>query len=228
MRVLAASLGLFRRQKRQAKATRERNEKAANTTAVNPQYRGGSDTCSRAGGVSRVEITEEEGIPAAPTAKPGNGAVDSASNERWQPPSSRVRRAEENRHSRERGTNEQQIGLRVAADASVLAVRDGENGIRGETATGGDQISREVGVETLDTPSSLSTDESPDWVRFSDSITNGSGPTEGVGAAEGSGASWTWDVDNGSSVPDGGFMEAGRRSWGSGGRSWSKHPELEY
>lgn len=141
---------------------------------------------------------EEEGRPAGPPAKPGSGAVDSATNELRQPPSSRVRRAEEKHHSRERGTHEQPIGLRLAADASVLAVRDGENGVRGETTTGGDQISREVGVETRDTLSSLSTDESPDWVRLADPIRNGSGPAEGGGAQQG------------------GVAQAGRGTWTTG------------
>ncbi|CAM9258383.1 unnamed protein product, partial [Scytosiphon promiscuus] len=72
-----------------------------------------------------------------------------------------------------------------------------------------DWVPREDGVEGLDVLSSVTTGDSPDWVRFSDWIRNGNSGEVSPGRRGGG--------------PSRGADDAGRmsRSWGSGGSSWS-------
>ncbi|CAN0273478.1 unnamed protein product, partial [Ectocarpus sp. 12 AP-2014] len=202
---------------------------------VNRLYRGGTGNWS-SGGVPRVEIVEDSS--AAAPARPGDPAVESATNLHRPQPTAAAAAAtaagttdpqSEASVVPERNVTAQQLGLRLAALAAAAGagplVSD-----NAESGGGGGYGDLEVGVEGLDALSSWSTDESPDWVRFSDWIRNGSGPAEGEGAEGGGGASWMWDVDRGLSVSDGGSPETGRRrrSWGSGGSSWSKHSGREF
>ncbi|CAN0458488.1 unnamed protein product, partial [Ectocarpus sp. 8 AP-2014] len=207
---------------------------------VNRLYRGGTGKWS-SGGVPRIEIVENS--PAAAPARPGDAAVDSATDpHRPQQAAAAAAAAaataagatdpqSEASVVPERDVTVQQLGLRLAALAAAagagpLVSDNAESGGSG----GGGYGDLEVGVEGLDTLSSCSTDESPDWVRFSDWIRYGSGPAEGEGAEGGGGASWIWDVNRGLSVSDGGSPETGRRrrSWGSGGSSWSKYSGREF
>lgn len=185
------------------------------------------------GGVPRFEIVEDS--PAAAPARPGDAAVDSAPNPHRPQQAAAAATAAgatdpQNEASvvPERDVTAQQLGLRLAA----LAAAAGAGPLVSDNAEsgGGDYGDLEVGVEGLDALSSWSTDESPDWVRFSDWIRNGSGPAEGEVAEGGGGANWMWDVSRGLSVSDGGTPERGRRrrSWGSGGSSWSKHSGREF
>ncbi|CBJ28884.1 expressed unknown protein [Ectocarpus siliculosus] len=198
---------------------------------VNRLYRGGTGNWSSEG-VPRDGIVEDS--PAAAPARPGDAAVDSATDPHRPQQAADAGATDPQSEASvvpKRDVTAQQLGLRLAA----LAAAAGAGPLVSDNAEsgggGGGYGDLEVGVEGLDVLSSWSTDESPDWVRFSDWIRNGSGPAEGEGegAEGGGGASWTWDVNRGLSVSDGGSPETGRRgrSWGSGGSSWSKHSGQE-
>ncbi|CAB1110198.1 unnamed protein product [Ectocarpus sp. CCAP 1310/34] len=202
---------------------------------ANRLYRGGTGNWS-SGGVPRVEFVEDS--PAAAPARPGDPAVDSATNpHRPQQAAAAAAAGATDPQSEasvvlERDVTAQQLGLRLAALAAAAGAGPSvsDNAESGGGGGGGGYGDLEVGVEGLDTLSSWPTDESPDWVRFSDWIRNGSGPAEGEGAEGAGGANWMWDVNRGLSLSDGGSPETGRRrrSWGSGGSSWSKHSEREF